>query len=192
MEGALWIIDWEGMFTPTRSVLEMVVRATIMYFVIVLLLKTVVKRQTGGVGPTDILVIVLIAEIAGPGFTANYSSLVEGAVLVATVLFWSFGIEWLTHRSPTFARYFQPAPLLLIKDGRMLPRNMRTELITKDELMTHLREEGVSAIAEVEQACMEPDGMISVIKMGGSSASATPGRAKDTAVDENSGIASGR
>jgi uncharacterized membrane protein YcaP (DUF421 family) len=41
---------------------------------------------------------------------------------------------------------------------------MRTELITKDELMTHLREEGVSSIAEVEQACMEPDGMISVIK----------------------------
>ena len=54
MEGALWTIDWAGMFTPTRSVLEMVVRATIMYFVIVLLLKVVVKRQTGGVGSTDL------------------------------------------------------------------------------------------------------------------------------------------
>jgi len=32
----------------------------------------VVKRQTGGVGRTDILVIGLIAEVAGPGFTANY------------------------------------------------------------------------------------------------------------------------
>jgi uncharacterized membrane protein YcaP (DUF421 family) len=83
-------------------------------------------------------------------------------------------LEWLTHRSPTFARYFQPAPLLLIKNGRLLPRNMRPELITKDELMTHLREEGVSAIAEVEQACMEPDGIISVIKMGGNSSSAKP------------------
>ena len=46
----------------------------------------------------------------------------------------------------------------------MLPRNMRTELVTRDELMTHLREEGVSDIGEVEQACMESDGMISVIK----------------------------
>ena len=37
MEGALWTVDWEGMFTPARSVLEMAVRATIMYFVIVAL-----------------------------------------------------------------------------------------------------------------------------------------------------------
>lgn len=165
MQEALWSMDWGSIFMPTHSLLEMIVRATIMYFVIVLLLKTVVKRQTGGIGPTDILVIVLIAEIAGPGFTADYTSLAEGTVLVATVLFWSFAIEWLTHRYPAFARFFQPAPLLLIKNGRVLPRNMRTELITKDELMTHLREEGVSSIEEVEQACMEPDGMISVIKM---------------------------
>jgi uncharacterized membrane protein YcaP (DUF421 family) len=184
MVNALPPVDWAGMFIPAHSVLEMAVRATIMYFVIVLLLKIVVKRQTGGVGPTDILVIVLLAEIAGPGFTADYVSIVEGAVLVATVLFWSFAIEWLTHRSRTFARHFQPAPLLLIKNGCMLPRNMRTELITKDELMTHLREEGASSIAEVEQACMEPDGMISVIKKTKASAALNPGTVEVVAVEE--------
>ena len=87
-------------------------------------------------------------------------------MLVATVLFWSYAIEYLTRRFPAFERFFQPPPLLLIENGRMLPRNMRTELITKDELMTHLREEGIGDIAEVEQACIEPDGMISVIKKG--------------------------
>jgi len=51
---------------------------------------------------------------------------------------------------------------------------MRTELITKDELMTHLREEGIGHIAEVEQAWMEPDGMISVIRKGGEGSASTP------------------
>jgi len=166
----LWTVDWAGMFTPERSLLEMFLRATIMYFAIVILLKLVVKRQTGGVGRTDILVIVLIAEIAGPGFTADYVSVVEGAVLVATVLFWSYAIEWLTHRFPRFERIFAPPPVLLIDHGRILHRNLRAELVTKDELMTHLREEGIGDIAEVEQACMEPDGMISVIKTGGDGA----------------------
>ena len=83
MGSAVWSIDWVGVLMPTRSVLEMVVRATIMYFVIVVLLRAVVKRQTGGIGPTDILVIVLIAEIAGPAFTADYISIVEGAALVS-------------------------------------------------------------------------------------------------------------
>lgn len=87
MESALLVIDWASIFTPARSIFEMIVRATIMYFVIVALLKLVVKRQTGGVGRTDILVIVLVAEVAGPGFTADYISVVEGAVLVATLLF---------------------------------------------------------------------------------------------------------
>lgn len=164
MNSGMWMIDWPVMFTPTHSVLEMVVRATLMYFTIVALLKLVVKRQTGGVGQTDILMIVLIAEVAGPGFTSSYASVTEGAVLVGTVLFWSYVIEWLTFRFPAFERFFQPPTRLLIKNGRMLPRNMRAELVTKGELMTHLREEGINSISDVQEACMEPDGMISVIK----------------------------
>ena len=158
------------MFVPTRSVLEMFLRGTTMYFVVVALLRLVVKRQTGGVGRTDILVIVLLAEIAGPGFTAAYVSVVEGTVLVATVLFWSYAIEWLIDRFPKFERFFQPPPLLLIENGRMLPKNMRSELITKDELMTHLREEGVAELSDVKEACMESDGMISIIKIDRSGA----------------------
>lgn len=131
MENALLSIDWASIFTPTRSVLEVFVRGTIKYFVIIALLKAVVKRQTGNVGRTDILVVVLIAEVAGPGFTADYVSVVEGTVLVATVLFWSYAIEWLILRHPKFERFFQPPPVFLIHNGRMLPQNMRNELVTK-------------------------------------------------------------
>lgn len=166
MENMLWYVDWAAMFTLERSVIEMFVRATIMYFVIVALLRLVVKRQTGGIGRTDILVIVLVAEIAGPGFTADYVSVIEGAVLVATVLFWSYAIEWLSDRFPAVERLFEPAPLLLVEDGRMNLRNMRAELITREELMTQLREEGIGDIADVAEARIEPDGMISIIRKG--------------------------
>jgi uncharacterized membrane protein YcaP (DUF421 family) len=74
-------------------------------------------------------------------------------------------LEWLIYRSPRFERFFQPPPLLLIENGRMLPKNMRSELITKDELLTKLREEGIAELSDVKEACMESDGMISVIKV---------------------------
>lgn len=48
----------------------------------------------------------------------------------------------------------------------MLRRNMRAELITKDELMAQLRENGIEDCAQVKRACIESDGMISVIKIG--------------------------
>lgn len=61
----LWSIDWHGIFTPTNSLVELVVRATIMYFVLFGLLRFVLKRQAGAIGMTDVLVIVLLAEVAG-------------------------------------------------------------------------------------------------------------------------------
>lgn len=165
MEETFWGVRWAEMLMPEYSLLEMFLRGTIMYFVLVVLLKLVVKRQAGGVGRTDILVIVLLAEIAGPGFTAGYKSVVEGSTLVATVLFWSFAIEWLSYRFRWFERLFQPGSLPLIRDGKILHRNLRAELVTREELMAQLRENGVPDISEVKEACMESDGMISVIKM---------------------------
>lgn len=87
MDNTFWTIDWRGIFTPTTSVLELVVRATLMYFIVFGLLRLVLKRQAGGIGTTDVLVVVLLAEVAGNGFAAEYKSVVEGTVLVGTILF---------------------------------------------------------------------------------------------------------
>ena len=165
MGDTFWRIDWQGIFTPTKSLVELVVRATIMYFVLFGLLRVVMKRQVGGIGMNDVLVIVLLAEVAGNGFTALYNSVVEGTVLIGTVLFWSYALEWTTHRFPRIERLLTPPTLVLIENGKMIHRNMRAELVTQNELMAQLRERGIDGPAQVKRACMEADGMISVIKM---------------------------
>lgn len=164
MDSSLWTVDWRGLFTPTHSVLEMMVRGTVMYFAIFGFMRLALKRQTGGIGTSDVLVIVLLAEVAGPGFSAGYKSVVEGTILIATVLFWTYAIERLGYRFPAVERFLRPPTLLLVEDGRMLRANMRAELVTKEELMAQLREQGIESCAEVKRACMEADGMISVIK----------------------------
>ncbi len=160
-----WRIDWHGIFTPTNSLAELVLRGTIMYFLLFGLLRLVAKRQTGGIGTTDVLVIVLLAEIAGKGITAEYTSVVDGAVLIGTILFWTYCVEWATHRFAAVERLLHPPTLLLIENGKMLRKNMRAELVTTEELMAQLREHGIDDCAQVKRACMEADGMISVIKM---------------------------
>ena len=164
MGDMFWNIDWEGIFTPTNSLMELVVRGTIMYFVLFGLLRLVLKRQAGGIGTTDILVIVLLAEVAGNGFATEYKSVVEGTVLVGTILFWSYTLEWAGHRFAAVERILHAPTLVLIDNGKMLRKNMRAELVTKEELMAQLREEGIEDCTQVKRACMEADGMISVIK----------------------------
>ena len=58
----------------------------------------------------------------------------------------------------------EPPPLRLIRQGVLLRRNMRHELISEDELKSKLREHGVTDAAQVREAYMEPDGQITVIK----------------------------
>jgi uncharacterized membrane protein YcaP (DUF421 family) len=160
----LLIPEWRDVFVPTRPLLEMFARGTIMYLVIFALLRFVLKRQTGGLSTPDVLLVVLLADAAQNGMANEYRSVTEGITLVCTIIFWNFTIDWLEYRFPAMERILRPAPLLLIQDGRILRRNLRRELVTMDELMSRLREESVSDPSEVLQAHMEPDGTISVKK----------------------------
>ena len=155
---------WHDMFVPTHSLLEMFVRGTIMYLAIFLLLRFLPKRQTGGLGTPDILLIVLLADAAQNGMANEYRSVTEGIALVCTIIVWNFAIDWVEFHVPALRKWLRPTPLLLIKNGQVLRKHLRQELITMDELMSHLREEGVSRPDEVEEAYVEPDGSISVKK----------------------------
>lgn len=160
-------VDWHAIFSPQHSLLELFLRGTIMYLVIFVLLRIVVRRQTGGISMADILVIVLIAEVAGNGISDNFQSVVESTVLVGTVLFWSTLIEWLQSRYPAFERLVRDPKLKLVENGRMLHKNMREEFVSVEELMAQLREKGLEGCQDVKAAYMEADGRISVIRRDG-------------------------
>jgi uncharacterized membrane protein YcaP (DUF421 family) len=62
-----------------------------------------------------------------------------------------------------------PPPLLLIKDGRVLRRNLRSEMMTREDLLEQLREQSVEDVSQVKACRLESDGRISVIKFDGES-----------------------
>ena len=156
-------IDWKAVFVPTVSVVEIVLRGTFVYLLLFFVLR-VLRREAGALGISDLLVVVLIADAAQNAMSSEYKSVTEGAVLVGTIIAWDYSLDWLGYRFPTFGRLLRPAPLPLVKDGRMLRRNMRKEMITTEELMSLLREQGVESLDEVKKCSLEGDGHISVIK----------------------------
>jgi hypothetical protein len=141
----------------------MIVRGTLMYLILFGLLRFILKRRPGARHHR--------CACGGPhrGRGAErHGQRVQvrpgRVVLVATIIFWNFALDWLGYRVAWIQRIVRPPPLLLIEDGRLLRRNMRQELITTDELMSQLRENGVASPAEVKRAHMEGDGTISVIR----------------------------
>ena len=157
-------MDWKSIFLPDIPFLEMIVRGSIMYIALFVMLRVVLKRQTGTLTISDLLLITLLADASQNAIAGEYKSIPNGIVLVGTIIFWNYAFDWLSFRSEWFRELIEPSPLPLVRNGRMLRRNMRQELITEDELMMQLREQGLDNVAKVKEAYMESDGRISIIE----------------------------
>jgi uncharacterized membrane protein YcaP (DUF421 family) len=156
--------DWKSIFVPDTPLLEIILRGSLMYITLFVLLRVVLKRQTGTLGMTDLLLITLLADASQNAMAGDYKSVPDGIVLVATLIFWNYAIDWLGYKFEWFERMVEPPPLSLIKNGKLLRRNMRRELITEAELMGQIREQGLDDLSKVKEAYIESDGRISVIE----------------------------
>ena len=162
----IYDVDWHRTFMPETPLLEIVLRGTLTYLALILLFRIVLKREPGTIAITDLLVVVLVADAAQNAMADDYHSVTDGIALVGTIIFWSYTLNWLGYHFPLVERIVHPPKLPLIRDGRLIRKNMRTELITEEELMSQLREQGVEDPSAVKVAYMEGDGRISVITDG--------------------------
>ena len=156
-------VDWYSLFVPQVPLLEIVVRGTAVYLALFFLLRFVLKRQSGSLAVTDLLVVVLIADAAQNAMADDYSSIADGVLLVGVVVFWAWALDGLGYRFPWFQRLIRPGKLPLVRDRTLVRHNMRKEFITEEELLSQLREQGVGDLGDVSAAYMEADGRISVL-----------------------------
>jgi uncharacterized membrane protein YcaP (DUF421 family) len=167
-------VNWSEMLTPDANTLEVVLRASVVYLAIFLLMRFVLRREVGGLGTADVLVLVLIADGAQNAMSIDYKSVPTGIALVSTIVLWDAGLDWLAYRVPWFAALLHPAPLPLVIDGQMQWRRMRRELISPSELQAAFREQGIEDVADVKSAQLEGDGRISVIPREGAGGQQRP------------------
>ena len=162
----LFEIDWQAIFVPHNSILEMAVRGTIMYLGIFVLLRTF-RRQAGSLSVADLIVIVIISDAAQNGMAGDSKSITEALVLIVVIILWDYAIDWLGFKSVLMSKVLEPQPLMLIKNGRMLRRNMDQEMITEEELLGQLRQQGIEDIEQVKKCFLESSGDFSVIRVDG-------------------------
>jgi uncharacterized membrane protein YcaP (DUF421 family) len=158
-------ISWNEMWIPTMSLIEIFIRGSVVYLALFMYFR-VMRREAGGIGITDVLVVVLVADATQNAMANEYKSITEGLVLVASIGFWDYLFDWLGYRYSFFARLLRPPPVLLIRNGRLMRQNMKKELITEDELMSQLREQGIEDPGRVRKCYLEGDGHLSVIPGG--------------------------
>jgi uncharacterized membrane protein YcaP (DUF421 family) len=157
-------IDWRSIFQPSLGVAEIVVRGTLVYLALFLIFRVIVRRQSGSFGPADLLAIVIIADAAQNAMGKDYGSVTEGVVLVMTIVGWEYFLDWLAWRYPRLRPILKVPPLKLVENGKIIQKNLRSEMLSEDEVIGGLREHGIRDLGEIEAAYLESSGKIAVIK----------------------------
>jgi len=134
-----------------------------MYLLLLIGLR-IFRREPGTLTTPDLLVVVIIADAAQNGMSGQYRSVTEGAVLVATVFGWNYLLDWLAYRFPLVHRLLHAMPLLLITNGKLVRRNLRAEMLTEEDLLEQLRQQGVESARDVRRCYVESDGHLSVLR----------------------------
>jgi uncharacterized membrane protein YcaP (DUF421 family) len=157
-------MDLAALFAVHVPVLELVIRGTVIYGFLFLTFRFVLRRDVGRMSMADTLLLVIVADAAQNAMAGEYKTITEGAILLSTIIGWNYLLDFLAYHFRPFARLSFPRTLLLVRNGQFITQTLRREMLTPDEVMSKLREQGVVHLREVRHAYLESDGEISVIR----------------------------
>jgi len=143
--------------------MDIILRASVMFFIMYLLLRLLGKRELSQVTPFELVLLVVMGDLVQQGVTHNDLSMTGAALAISTIAFWALVLSWITYLSPRAERMLEGVPRVLVKDGTLVAANMRRDRITRAELEIEMRLAGIGRIAHVAWAILEPNGKISFI-----------------------------
>lgn len=144
-------------------------RTLILYIVIMVAMRIMGKRQVGDMQPSDLVVSLLISEIAAMPIDNIDRPIVNGIIAVFLLVFLETALACISLKSGKLRRVVNGAPVIIINRGKVNRASLKRLRITTDELLETLRSQGFFDISTVQYAIIEPNGQLSVLEKSGGS-----------------------
>lgn len=143
---------------------QFVLRAVIVYAVLLVFVRLSGKRALGQFTPFDMVLLVLLGTAVQNSLIGDDISLLGGLILAATLIALNAVVGWLSARSPAMQRLFEGTPVQVIEDGKLDDRRLQKEGVSRADLDEALRRAGLERVAQVRRGWVETDGRITFIK----------------------------
>jgi uncharacterized membrane protein YcaP (DUF421 family) len=143
--------------------MDLVLRATVVYFVILAITRAVGRRELGTLEPFDLILLVVIGDLVQQGVTQSDYSLTGAVTVILTIALLTVLMGYLSFKRPRLRPVLEGEPIVLVEHGRVLERNLRRERVTVGEVAAEARKQQIASLADVRFAVLETDGTISFI-----------------------------
>jgi uncharacterized membrane protein YcaP (DUF421 family) len=144
--------------------MELVIRATVMFWFLFVLTRGMKKRTLGDLAPFELLFLVVVGDLVQVGVTQEDYSLTGAILALSTFGFWVSTLTWVSWRSSRARKVIEGVPLVLVCDGKPIDAALHLEQMPLSEIMEAVRQAGFESLDDVRLAVLEPSGRISIIK----------------------------
>lgn len=142
---------------------EFVLRAILVYFVVLLLIRLSGKRTVGEFTAFDLIVVILLGESMQNALVQDDTSVLGPAITAATLISLNWLLGFVSARSRRVDKVVEGEPVVLVRNGRINSRKLRSENVPKSDLLEAVRRAQLGGLSEVALATLETDGEITVV-----------------------------
>jgi uncharacterized membrane protein YcaP (DUF421 family) len=146
---------------------DLIYRTVVIYFVVLVVIRMMGKREIGQFSPFDFVVAIIVAEIATIPIESPSVSIWYSVIPLAVLAALEIGLSFAALYSRRLRAFLDGRPLIVIDGGRILKKEMRRARYNLDELLAQLREKGYPRPEDVEYAVLETSGRLSVVPKPG-------------------------
>ena len=138
-------------------------RAVILFMVVFLVIRLMGKRELSQIQPFEFVIIILIADLASGPMSDRNMTTFYGIVPILALLVMYMVLSFLLKTNKKVQTMVSGSPVLLIKDGKIIEKEMKKQEYMIEDIMSQIRSRGVFKIQDVAYAILETNGNLSVI-----------------------------
>jgi len=144
--------------------LVLVIRTLILYILVVVAIRIMGKRQIGEMQPSELVIAIMISDLASVPMQAIDIPLLAGIVPVLTLLVWEVVMSYVSLKSKKCRKYITGEPSIIVYNGHINEQELRKQRFNLNDLMEQLRIAGCPDISNVQAAVLETNGQLSVLE----------------------------
>jgi uncharacterized membrane protein YcaP (DUF421 family) len=144
--------------------MDIVLRAIVAYVFIIVLLRVTGRRELSSMGPTDLVLLVVLGDLIQNGVTQMDMSVTGVTIAITTFTLLSVASSYLVFKSRKAQQIIEGTPLIVVQDGAPIEANLRSERMTVGDVMEAARAQQIERLDQNKWAVLEANGTVSYIK----------------------------
>jgi uncharacterized membrane protein YcaP (DUF421 family) len=142
---------------------DLVLRTTFVFFLILLLTRAVGRRELASMEPFDLILVVVIGDFVQQAVAQSDYSLTGATIVIVTLGLLSVFTAWLSYRFKRLRPVLEGDPVVIVADGRLIERNLRAQRMTTEEVAAEARLQQIASFEDIRWAVLESNGRMSFL-----------------------------